>query len=329
MSSNYGHHQHGGHGVQVGSGGDGQSLAQVMGLDHGGHHGGHNFLSHLLGLDHDAHAHMSHGHAQGHVPGAQHDGPQNPVHALPSQSVGWNSAVQGLKLSDALQGINVTPNFLFLLLFTGLFLWLFVIYWIRHNEPLANHVLGATNFGSATAAADRRLMEGARNAVPYRTSATTGQVYVPNEPVIAIPIDPSIPKPQPAPLPPQPQPKPTPLSAREAFFQDASNPPQGIGAPAPTYQPMYEPAMQGNVLRVPAPQVPSPQAASLPQPYLSAPPLLPAPPQMAPAAGDSYYSYPPAAYQGLPQAPEALRRPASMIPESATYGTRLRTMVSR
>ena len=68
---------------------------------------------------------------------------------------------------------------LFLLLFVGMGLWLWVIYWVRHNEPLANQVLGTTN-SSVQAHADRRIVDGIRKAVPIRTSTNTGKVFVPN-----------------------------------------------------------------------------------------------------------------------------------------------------
>jgi hypothetical protein len=86
-----------------------------------------------------------------------------------------------MKLSDVLQGINVTPNFLFLLLFLGFTAWLGVVYWVRHHEPLANHVLGTGNGAaqSASAIADRRLVAGIKKTLPIRTSHETGEFYVP------------------------------------------------------------------------------------------------------------------------------------------------------
>jgi hypothetical protein len=84
-----------------------------------------------------------------------------------------------MKLSDVFQGINVTPNTMFFMLFMGFFLWLYVIYFIRHHEPLANQVIGTGAGYSATAAADRNLVAGIRHAVPIRTGPGTGSVYVP------------------------------------------------------------------------------------------------------------------------------------------------------
>ncbi len=171
--SEHGHQNHGGHSVQAGSGGDSQSLSQILGLEQHGH--GHNFISHLLGLDHDHGHHVAHGHVQH---GVQHG---------PSHGVTWNSALKALNITNALQGINVSANFLFLLLFIGFFAWLFVIYFIRHHEPLANHVIGSGAAQSATASADRQLVEGIKNAMPMHTRADFGEVYVPNKPTAPVP----------------------------------------------------------------------------------------------------------------------------------------------
>lgn len=111
-------------------------------------------ISHLLGLDH-----------------AQ------------SSSAGTNSHVlaffKSIKLSDLFQGVKFTPTFMFFLLFFGFFLWIFVIYWVRHHEPLANQVLGSSKADAQKALADRRLVNGIKNAFPVQTSSSTGEIYVP------------------------------------------------------------------------------------------------------------------------------------------------------
>ncbi len=122
------------------------------------------FISHLLGLDHEAPAE-----AGGiHVNGVDNNG---------------QAVKHRIQLKDMLHGIKFTPNFMFFLLFFGFFLWLFVIYWVRHNEPLADSVLGTPKGNQRKAAADRRLVAGIKNAFPVQTSATTGEIYVPNTPV--------------------------------------------------------------------------------------------------------------------------------------------------
>ncbi len=125
-----------------GGGGDG-------GFDHGHDHG------------HDGH---DHGHDGGHQPS------QTPI---------WSQAMQGLKISDFINNIKITPNHLLLFMFLAFTGWLGVIYWIRHHEPLANHVLGSGSAYTANAYADRLLINGAREAIPVKTTATSGMVYTP------------------------------------------------------------------------------------------------------------------------------------------------------
>ncbi|HEY9789385.1 MAG TPA: hypothetical protein V6D22_03230 [Candidatus Obscuribacterales bacterium] len=237
------HHQHG-HGGQAmhspGSGGDGQSLGQLLGLGGDGGAPQHNFLSHLLGLDHDAHVH---GGGHGDMGGA------------PSQSAGWNSALQSVKLSDALEGIRVTPNMLFICMFCCFIAWLGVIYWVRHHEPLANSVLGTAAAHCATSAADRQILAGTKYAFPTRTCEEMGDIYVPSPaPALAGSAEAhpdhsrlafsAVPLPAPpAPAPPFPEPKPVPLAGNTAFSQPGS------------YMPVFsQQRVQSNAFFVPEPE---------------------------------------------------------------------------
>ena len=88
-------------------------------------------------------------------------------------------SIKGVKLSDMLQGINVTPNFMLAMLFLGFTAWLFVIYWIRHNEPLANQVLGTPQAVAPTAYQDQQIVKGLKHALPIRTSDRTGNFFTP------------------------------------------------------------------------------------------------------------------------------------------------------
>ncbi len=108
---------------------------------------------------------MEGGHDAGGEHGMQtgHEGQGNA-----STTAAWNSSFRSVKLSDMLQGINITPNFMLAMLFLGFTSWLFVVYWIRHNEPLANQVLGTPTAGAPTSHADRRIVAGAKFALPIR-----------------------------------------------------------------------------------------------------------------------------------------------------------------
>jgi hypothetical protein len=127
---------------------------------------GSNLVSQLLGLNQDHQgANGSFGGGAGQIPGTA------------GSKSKFNSASR-LKLSDALHGINVTPNFLFLCLFMGFVAWLYVVYFIRHHEPLANSVLGTGAAHSATTESDRRLIANIKRTLPVRTTDAT-DFYVP------------------------------------------------------------------------------------------------------------------------------------------------------
>ncbi|MBI4532359.1 MAG: hypothetical protein HY711_00305 [Candidatus Melainabacteria bacterium] len=165
-----GGHDHGGH---FAHGGDGAGLAQMLGVnDH--HHAHQGILGHLFSQE-GGHDHGIHGSHSGH-----HHHHTGELSATPQGSVSWSSAIRSMKLSDALQGINITPNMLFLFLFFGFAVWLYVVYWVRHNEPLANQVLGTATARSPGTHVDRQIVNRVRNAFPVRTGPTTGMIYVPN-----------------------------------------------------------------------------------------------------------------------------------------------------
>lgn len=158
-----GHHDHGSHSMHGGDGGG--FLNNVLGYNQ--HNGQHSFISHLLGLDHDAHGG---GHAQ--------HGTGTPTGHAPSQTPIWNSAMQAMKLEHAIDGIKITTNGWFFIMFAGFISWLFVLYWIRHHEPFADAVLGKGTVQSPTLAADRRMMDNCREAMPIRTNPNQ-QLFVP------------------------------------------------------------------------------------------------------------------------------------------------------
>lgn len=189
FGSDHDHHGHGDHGHGDHGHGDHGDHFGGDGGDHGDHgdhghdhHGGHNSLKgligRLLGLDRDAgslggggESGNDHGHHHGHDAGQ-----------APSQSAMYTNVLAGISLSEAFKGIRVTPNFLYLCLFAGFFGWLFVVYWIRHNEPMANQVLGGETGRAHTSYDDRILLNSVKQAMPIRTSPKFGEIYTPNAP---------------------------------------------------------------------------------------------------------------------------------------------------
>ena len=91
----------------------------------------------------------------------------------------WAQALHNIKLGHILEGIEYTANFWFLVLFVCFFAWLYVVYWVRHHEPMSEQAIGTSSNSSTTSAADRQLVAGAKDAFPFKTSATMGNFYVP------------------------------------------------------------------------------------------------------------------------------------------------------
>ncbi|MBC7999171.1 MAG: hypothetical protein IAF58_14575 [Leptolyngbya sp.] len=187
FGNDHDHHGHGDHGHGDHGHGDHGDHFGGDGGDHGDHgeHGsdgqsGQNSLkgliARLLGLDRDAGS-LAGGGDSSSDHGHGHDAGQTP-----SQSAMYANALAGISLSEAFKGIRVTPNFLYLCLFAGFFGWLFVVYWIRHNEPMANQVLGGETGRAHTSYDDRILLNSVKQAMPFRTSAKSGEIYTPNAP---------------------------------------------------------------------------------------------------------------------------------------------------
>lgn len=86
----------------------------------------------------------------------------------------------GIKLSELAKGIKITPNFLLAMAFLAFTAWLFVVYWIRRHEPLANQVLGQPRPVAPTARQDLVMMGNSRNALPIKTAPGYNGFFAPN-----------------------------------------------------------------------------------------------------------------------------------------------------
>jgi len=79
-----------------------------------------------------------------------------------------------VKFTDIFKGFKMTVNGITALFFIGYALWLVVIYVIRHNEPLANQVIGTPNAGAPLSHHDRLIVGGAKNALPINATGHQG-----------------------------------------------------------------------------------------------------------------------------------------------------------
>ena len=134
---------------------EGGMFQQLLGVDD--HSGEHTVLSRLLGLDREVHL------APAKKAGTEeHHGFHMPI---------WVSSLQHAKLSHLFEGMHITANMGFGLLFAFLICWLFLLYFIRHHEPFAGSVLGHSAAQSSRIAVDRQVINGSHIAMPYPTRA--------------------------------------------------------------------------------------------------------------------------------------------------------------
>ncbi len=93
------------------------------------------------------------------------------------------------KFMDIFSGWKMTVNGITALFFIGYASWLVVLYFIRHNEPLANQVIGTPNAGAPTSDYDRILVGGAKFALPIQATGQHG-FYTPGAKSDAEPLPP-------------------------------------------------------------------------------------------------------------------------------------------
>lgn len=118
---------------------------------------------------------------EGQAPEGQGMSPVRQQHYYPPNTHQKKKTYDGsVKLSEVFSGFKITINGIVALFFIGYALWLVVIYFIRHNEPLANHVLGTPTAGAPTSHADRLIVGGAKNALPIATTGSAG-FYTPDK----------------------------------------------------------------------------------------------------------------------------------------------------
>jgi hypothetical protein len=212
--------------------------------------------------------------------------------------------MQGIKLSHFFSGIYFSPaNWLFTL-FLFFVSWLFVVYFIRHHEPFANFVLGASTVQSSTAQYDRNLIAGCNDALPLRTSARM-TLWAPSPPVVDRPV----------------------LPGSAGAFERAALPasatdPNVFGAPrtisaVPAYAPVAPPATSTKVSSPPT----APTSAYLVPP----PPPMPLNSFSANPVTSSSLAPPP------PPTPidQAYSTPITNVPVQEQTGTRVRSIVTR
>jgi len=134
---------------------------------------------------------VSVGHAGGgHYGGQGGDGgqfvPGSPLSGHHSLSIGnlsndnmTGTDYQYFNLANLADGLKINMGFRFAILFIAFAGWLYVIYWVRHHEPLANQVIGVNTCNSPTANQDRSIMAAMKNCYVLKTTPDLAPPYVP------------------------------------------------------------------------------------------------------------------------------------------------------
>lgn len=115
---------------------------------------------------------------------------RSPIQSSPynpqSKKAKKDALAPNFKFMDIFSGWKMTVNGITALFFIGYALWLVVLYFIRHNEPLANQVIGTPNAGAPTSDYDRILVGGAKFALPIQATGEHG-FYTPGMKKSALP----------------------------------------------------------------------------------------------------------------------------------------------
>jgi hypothetical protein len=97
---------------------------------------------------------------------------------IPSQFAIWMSALQHMRLSKALEGIHVSNNAGILILCLSFGVWLFVVYAIRHHDPLAKQFT-AKKVLSPHRQIDERVVSHMSGALPLKVYQDSAHIFVP------------------------------------------------------------------------------------------------------------------------------------------------------
>jgi len=90
------------------------------------------------------------------------------------------SDIENINWSTLFSGLKVNTGVRFIIVFAAFSCWLYVIYWIRHHEPLSNQVIGVSVPQSSTLAADRSIIARVSKVFPFQTPAlVSGSFYTP------------------------------------------------------------------------------------------------------------------------------------------------------
>ncbi len=84
------------------------------------------------------------------------------------------------KMDYLTEGLKMNHGIRFAILFIAFAGWLYIVYWIRHHDPLKTQAIGVSTVAAPTASQDKSIVSSVRNAFPLKTSQDFGSLYVPS-----------------------------------------------------------------------------------------------------------------------------------------------------
>ena len=130
-----------------------------------------------------SHSSGSSGHSSGngHHSNGGHQGHDSGSQGHFHYAVGDNfNPLGGYKLEHFTEGLRINNGIRFGVLFIAFFGWLYIVYWVRHHEPLTQQTIGLNAASAPTAAQDKSIVSSVSKAFPFKTSPEFGMLYAPS-----------------------------------------------------------------------------------------------------------------------------------------------------
>lgn len=87
--------------------------------------------------------------------------------------------IQYYNFQNLIEGLRINNGIRFSILFIAFFGWLYIVYWLRHHEPLKHQAIGMSTVSTVTTPQDKSIIASIKNCFPLKTSADFGTLYVP------------------------------------------------------------------------------------------------------------------------------------------------------
>lgn len=87
--------------------------------------------------------------------------------------------IQYYNFQNLTEGLRISNGIRFSVLFIAFAGWLYIVYFLRHHEPLKHQAIGMSSVSTVTTPQDKSIVASIKNCFPLKTSADFGTLYVP------------------------------------------------------------------------------------------------------------------------------------------------------